>query len=284
VTSVPLSLVGRNTKIAVPVTLDGVAMQVIVDTGSEPTVLDWKAVRGFEMTSAMGTLEGFGGMRGASLARLQKMEIGGMHGAVNAMVLDLQDKPPAPGTVGALGMDIMGAYDMDLDIPGRELGFYRVQGGCTQPATALGGPLYAVAEVQDNQNDVRPHLPVQIGGQSFTAVLDTGSPNVVLTTAAAQRLGLTEAVLRDDPMLTVHGVGPDAVRGHLHVMELSLGDLTARNVPVLVLPQRLGQGVDMILGLDLAKRIHFWLSASSHTIIMQYPPLPTAAPAGEAAK
>jgi hypothetical protein len=278
--SVPMALIADDSKISVPVTLDGAVLQVIVDTGSERTMLDRKALTGISETGAVGLVSGFGGARWVGVAQLPKLQIGDLHGSVPALVIDMGDQPPAPGTVGALGIDILGLYDVDLDIAGGELGFYRRLGDCAAPVTGLRGALYAVAELPQSPDDLRPFVPVQIGGQSFVAILDTGSDTASMTRSAARRLGLTDDVLGGDTPDQVRGVGPGVDQARQHLMTLSLGDLTVQNVPVDVVPTRLGTGVDMLLGLDLAKRIHFWLSASSHMIVMQYPPLPTPPPAG----
>jgi predicted aspartyl protease len=60
-----------------------------------------------------------------------------------------------------------------------------------------------------------------------------------------------------------------------HVLEsVTIGDLIVKNMPVAVTDQRLGD-VDMLLGLPFTRQVHVWISNSSHTLIMQYPPAPS---------
>jgi hypothetical protein len=51
-------------------------------------------------------------------------------------------------------------------------------------------------------------------------------------------------------------------------------------MPALVADQNYGAtGDDMLLGMGLLKTAHVWLSNSSHTLLLQYPPQPTPAAA-----
>jgi hypothetical protein len=54
-----------------------------------------------------------------------------------------------------------------------------------------------------------------------------------------------------------------------------IGDLTISNMPILVLDQRHANDADMLLGYDFVTRVHVWISRSSDSVIMQYPPAAT---------
>ena len=272
-TSVPMQLVLNNTKLAVPATLDQAALMLIVDTGSERTLLANKTVKTAERTGTVGTMSGVGGMRGAELAVLEQLQIGSLHGSVPAVVADFSDGLQARGFSGLLGMDIMGAYDVDLDVLGGQLRFYRALGTCQATRAVLAGSLYTVEELPARAGDARPHVAVGIAGQSFIGLLDAGAQGVLISARAAQRLGLVDAAVSADRTYVTGGVGRRKVTGHVHVLDsLTLGELTMHHVPALVLPENYDATVDVLLGIDLIKRVHFWLSASSHRLVMQYPP------------
>jgi predicted aspartyl protease len=277
---VPLQLVLNNTKLAIPATLDQSGLMLIVDTGSERTVLSETAVQAGEQTSGVGFISGIGGSRGAGLAMLRKLEIGRLHGSVAAVVTEFNASLQQRGFSGLLGMDIMGAYDIDLDVRGGQARFYHAEGACRIPRAVLAQPLYSVAELPAALGDARPHVAVGIAGQTFNAALDTGAQGLLISARAARRLGLDDTTMAADRTLAVNGVGRRTVTGHLHLLDsLVLGELTVRRVPALIMPENFDPTVDVLLGIDIVKRIHFWLSASSHQLVMQYPPASPSAPA-----
>jgi len=58
---------------------------------------------------------------------------------------------------------------------------------------------------------------------------------------------------------------------------IQLGDLTLSHLPVTIADQaRLGD-TGVVLGYDFISRVHVWISHSSRTLIMQYPPSATPA-------
>jgi predicted aspartyl protease len=274
-TTVPLQLVLSNSKLAIPATLDQTVLMLLVDTGSERTLLSEQAVRSSEISGGGfgGVIRGIGGSRAADLATLQRLEIGRLHGSVPAMVTEFNPMLRSRGFSGLIGMDIMGAYDVDLDVRSGQARFYHAEGACRVPRAVMVPPLYTVAELPAASGDPRPHVPVGIAGQTFTGMLDTGSEGVLISPRAARRLGLTDTALAADRTLTISGVGARKVVGHIHLLDsITLGELTVRPVPALVMPENYDPTVDVVLGMDLVRRIHFWLSASSHALVMQYPP------------
>ncbi len=65
-----------------------------------------------------------------------------------------------------------------------------------------------------------------------------------------------------------------AILSYRHILDrLEIGDATVLNLPVQVADQpRIGD-VDMLLGADFLERVHIWISHSSHTLVIQSPPL-----------
>ena len=269
----------RNTKRAVPATLDGTPLMLLVDTGSSATVLNSRVVKQAERTSLSGTLRGIGGSRDAQVAMLQKLQIGRLFGAsLPAIATEFDPNLAKAGFAGVLGMDIMGAYDVDIDTPGSTLRLYTAHGACRGSRAVLDGTLYAMDELPPIPNDPRPHIKVGIDGQQLDGLLDTGSEGLLISGRTARQLGITDDSLRGDRALTIGGIGRHQVTGHVHILQsVTLGDLSIHRVPALVVPENYDSRVDVIIGMDLFTRIHFWLSNSSRRIVMQYPPQPSPA-------
>lgn len=274
-TTLPARLVLHGSKIAVPAMLDDRPILLLVDTGSERTVLDRSAVDAADRSQPGGTVSGIGGSQIADQATL-RLRIGDLHGVVPGEAIDFDPKSVARGISGLIGMDILGAYDVDLDLPAGQMRVYATRGQCRQPTVVMRAPLFAVDELPARREDLRPHVPVEIDGKVLEGMLDTGAPGVLLSGRAARTLGLSEGSMANDRVITVTGAGRRRVRGHVHLLaSLTLGDLTLRAVPALVLQESFDPEVDVLLGMDIARRIHFWLSNSSHRLVMEYPPMPS---------
>jgi predicted aspartyl protease len=253
---------------------------LIFDTGSFTSILTQKAVarlglpvaRAEEFNAVTGTLGGIGGSRNWIAVTAQRVELGGLHAKnYNFLAADVVP-PPADGLLSA---DLISQFDIDLDFPEQQVVLYRPLGDCSAPAAFLSSPLYAVP-LRPFGEDRRPRVMVTIGGKDVVAMIDTGAGRTAIFRHAAERLGLRMDDLAADPRSTVSGVGPRSVMAVRHVFEpVSVGDLTFEHMKVDVLDDRRGDEVEMLLGADFQQAVHLWISYSSHTLIMQFPPRPS---------
>ena len=204
---------------------------------------------------------------------------------------------------GLFGMNMMAAYDIDLDFTGRKASLFLPQGDCKKPAVTLQQPLYTVP-LLSIVHDRQTALTVLLDGQRMKAVLDTGAPRTTMFRHSAQRLGLDLSGLTATDTPIVRGVGTLDVPAIKHVFPtVTIGSLVLHNMPVDIVAQRntgidrhhTGSliesdvddangntadgdepgGEDMLLGADFLQAVHVWISHSSQTLVMQYPPKPS---------
>jgi clan AA aspartic protease (TIGR02281 family) len=112
---------------------------------------------------------------------------------------------------------------------------------------------------------------VTLNGVHLRAVIDTGAFHTTIFRDSARRVGLGDAAKVGAGTMT--GVG--ARRVHVDVRlatAMTIGDLTVNSMPIVVADQRHTDNVDMLLGFDFVTRVHLWVSRSSGTLIMQFPP------------
>jgi predicted aspartyl protease len=242
--------------IYVDVVINGKTSNFMFDTGDEFTMLTTDAVRRLGLTSEdlFGYAEGIGGARQVGRTMTHRVQLGSLKGGdFPLLVADMKMEPTSPPADGILGMDFLALYDIDLDWATRRISLFRKLQGCTKPGAALAQPLYAV-----------PMLPSEFN-----------HPAIRLFRRAARRLGLTKTALAADPHAHIQGVGPRAVEEASHVFgSVGIGDLTLKNTKIAVVDQPLGD-VDVLVGLAFMTKVHVWISNSSHTLILQYPPLPS---------
>jgi predicted aspartyl protease len=262
--------------IYVDLAINGKPGNFIFDTGAEETTLDRAAIPRMGLTAEdlPGVYnEGIGGSSNVARTPTRNVQLGRLKGMdFDLMVSDMHLITANPPADGLVGMDFLANYDIDLDWGAKKITLYARLQGCSRRSAALTGPLYALDVERMDTMHPKIRFPVTISGQQFNAVLDTGAQGTAIFRRAAERLGLTKDVLAADPHGYGVGVGPRKVDMTRHVLEsVTIGDLTVRNMPVAVTNQRLGD-TDMLLGLPFTRKVHVWISNSSHTLIMQYPP------------
>ncbi len=124
-----------------------------------------------------------------------------------------------------------------------------------------------------------PRIVVTIGGHPVEAIVDRGAPNTYIYSLGARMIGVTQAEFDAYRHIRTGGVGPKAVEAAIHIVpSMDIGDLEVRNVPfVLINEPAEVVSPEIILGADILRHIHMWISHSSHTLIMQFPPTPSPA-------
>lgn len=275
VATLPLDV--RRDGLITPVRLNGTDMNMLVDTGSEFTVVRQATAKRLKLSSTrlQSRLYGVGGSRFAAVFQAKTFEMGKLHGNnLDMLVSDFTDLPSG-GVDGILGMDFLSQYDLDLDMPDKKIGLFKAVSGCHSVSAALEEPLYTQPMYWRDNDEAPPSAAVQvgIGSRHLLALIDSGADTTALFRNVKRRAGLTAADLANDRQSYTIGVGPHAVATVKHTMEaLTIGDITVSHLPVTVMDERSDDEIDMLLGRDFLSRVHLWLSFSSRTIVMQFPP------------
>lgn len=273
-----LAIMQRDGLLYSKIGINGQDALLVVDSGSEKSLLRTGSVARLGMKgSSFHThlIEGVGGLDGAGQAIADDVQFGDAHGRRLAFwtVDGFGEKPDVDGL---LAMDFFSSLDIDFDVKGGHVGLYKALDSCKQPSTALGGAIYAVDLLDDPEQDetLLPLIAVTINGAALHALIDSGAPHSAIYRTAAARAGLDTGTT--DATGRLHGIGPGSVQTTVRISApVEIGDLTFKNMPVLVIDQKRDGVVDMMLGADFLARVHVWISHSSHSLIMQYPPAAT---------
>ena len=131
----------------VPVAINGTPGVMVLDTGAGRTTLSLEGVErhGLKFDHWAGsTLYGVGGVERHQNALPDSLAIGGLalhQRGIWGLSLSVASLPAMIGaTDGLLGRDLLGAYDLDIDIPGRQLTLYDVS-GCSGRFLPVDGAL-----------------------------------------------------------------------------------------------------------------------------------------------
>jgi predicted aspartyl protease len=295
-TDLPLAIVHNH--IVTAALLNGQPTTLAVDTGAALTTLSRQTVQRLNLNVAgvNMTVNGVGGSRGLYGFYARTFKIGDLHG--ENLYLATADFALTPdGSIeGLLGADYLSHYNVDLDFPEHKARLFAVVSGCTAPSALLDEPRFQapLAEAPQEANhgsaghglgldeplvnahrrkDPRAFVNVQISGKRFLAVIDSGADHTTMFANAAGRLGLTQHKLAAGKQYLIRGIGPQPVLTTRTVMSpITVGEITISNLPIGIAEGSMDDGTDMLLGLDFLSRVHAFISFSSHTLFMQYPP------------
>lgn len=260
----------RNEPI-VKVFANGAPVILLLDTGAEATVLTPAAA---QRTGAQRyrvelgrQVHGITGDVTAGELELHSFMIGGVEARRRTVrVAPIEIVNDATGPLdGVLGADTLSSFDIDLDLPGRRMILYREQ-SCAAAAPAWAAPYARIAAGRSPSN--RLYFPAQVDGRKINALFDTGAQFSVLSMRAAQALGISKAMLAQDPPVIVRGAVGEQLSAHAHrFSQLEVGGDVIRNAEIDVTEMRLGEA-DLVLGIDFLETRRVWLSYGSQQLFL----------------
>ncbi len=281
-----LPLTPERGHIAFTATINDQPSRLMFDTGAFSTLLTPAAAQRLDLRPdemKVGPIEGVGGRETTAVFRARSVRIGNIQGRAYPFAVSDVGNLLAPGTDGIVGMDFFRYDDLDVDLPGRRLNLYEPRGDCTHPSAFLHGPLFPVGLLgaapgrpyAADSTISQPRIHVTVNGVVLNAMMDTGAPHSVLFARGMDKLG-DKAPRTDTAHVRAGGIGPNTRAAAVRILdEVTLGDLAIQHVPVAVIDGDMGDSGDMLLGLDFFRTIHVWISHSSGTVILQYPPQPS---------
>jgi clan AA aspartic protease (TIGR02281 family) len=245
----------------VPVSLDGRKVLMVVDTGAEATTLTPEAATSLGLASAPSdtVVVGASGRLRAGSLRLRRMELGGIERRGVAVDVGAMPLLAIAGrkVAGLLGIDALGGYDIEIDLPHHLLRLYSAP-----PCPGFVPPGFRAGEghALRRAGGGLITLSVRVDGQAVRALLDTGARSTLVTRRVAAGLGVTDDDLSRDPLVTGRGIGTGSVAFRRHRFdEVRVGDIAVRDMQVNVAALPFA-GIDMLLGADWLAGRRVWIS------------------------
>ena len=253
--------------ILVDVRINGGPATLILDTGAQRSVITADAAKRLAVTDRYdfnNPITGIGRVVQTGDARLQSFTLGALP-LSNPRILVGGLELPGIGADGLLGADLLGDFDLDLDLPRRTLTLYdRLDCPTLRPPWT---GRYATLETTRSLSN-HPFFPVQVDGHTLTASFDSGAQRTLLSAAGAAAAGVTPSALAADPTGQTRGAGGETLATALHQFhEFRIGDAALRT-PVLIASAALPRDVEAIIGLDVLASHRIWLSYGSRRIFI----------------
>lgn len=250
------------------VSLNGHAARMIVDTGSEGSLLSPEAASLFDTqldnsrhTIVHGT-GGIGRIVPNTVVRSFKagaLEFGPVSVPVDALPAVPRTDPPVEGLMGG---DLLSRYDVEFDVAQGTLSFWSAGSpACSGPE----GWRYIYRAVPLQNAGERVIARVELDGHALQALVDSGARSCIVDLRAAERIGVTRSMMAKDPGGLTTGVDGHQQEYRWHKFGLLQIGQEQEKAPVLTVAPVLDT-VDMLLGSDWFAAHRVWISYRTHTL------------------
>ncbi|GAN77341.1 retroviral-like aspartic protease family protein [Acidisphaera rubrifaciens] len=258
--------------LAVPAAIEDKPVTMLIDTGSDTTLVTPSAVRTLGLgrdPHASTTINGNDGSVTSRNALLQSFGVGGME-----MLDQSYAVAPLPTlglagyqAAGLIGADWLSQFDVDLDVPGRRLTLYRAQ-GCGDDHVPWPGAHVSVPAFRAGRD--RVIVDATLDGTRLHAMIDSGANQSLVSRAAAARAGVTVARMDHDPRARTSGMGGvvDETRVH-RFATLDVGGVVWRDPALVVGALSASTGADMLLGLDWLRSHEIWIDYRDRRVFIR---------------
>ena len=271
VASVPVTTAEGRT--LVDLTVDGRPATFQLDTGASLSLVTLEAARRLGLPRDRwigGTVRGIGGIERRGVANARTVVMGGIDlrqresplGAILAVGTLAWPWAAGRSIDGLLGRDLLGAFDVELDLANATLALWRVR-NCTGRFLPWTKP-YDAIRAQPAYGDALV-IPVEANGVVLRALPDTGATETLVTAPGMARLGLSPG--SEERMASGVG-GRSRPVFPLRLSTLRVGGETRHDVPVLGSALRVQPIVDILLGAGWFAAHRVWLSYTTHQVFV----------------
>jgi len=256
-------------KLFVPVAVNGTRENFFIDTGAATTTLSQATATALNIPRDFDHTQdtfGVGGLEShLYIGQVESLSLGDIRVQNTSLAVAAFAQRMADGVTpvgGLIGADILSRFDIDLDIPNRRLGLWRVT-GCTEVKPDWPGEASSVPMQVAPSRHVT--IPVRIDGANLDLLVDTGSPSLVLSTRAAARAGATPEILEEGRQLQGMGVNDRAFHAWFHIFQrMDIGRQVFGDVRAVIVSNGRYENIgDGLFGLEFLKRGRVWLSYST---------------------
>jgi predicted aspartyl protease len=275
VADLPYQLVSGH--LIVDVKIGGQPARLLFDTGAVTTIMTSAAAQRLTLVREIGPkplLQKIEGVYTAAPYSAHTLEFGLLHGAKWRMAVadtDFSEFKVPPD--GLLGVDALWTYDIDLDVPANRVILYYPEHDCSNPSVYMHGDLYRVPLIAPTRQTPRIH--VWVDGKDLVAGLDTGAPTSALFSSGLRKLGVAKSRNGEAGKQKNDAKTTAAPSAHRRIATITIGDIVISGFAIDIIDNGQDWGEDMLIGLDAMRRVHMWVSRSSGTLVMQFPPEPS---------
>jgi predicted aspartyl protease len=270
----------------VPASIEGHAVQMLVDTGADKSLIWRSATKDLNLSIQPGgpTFYGAGGGDTAGLVWIHDFGLAGT--TVHNVQLYTTGRGALPGAAaGVLGEDVLSRWDIEFDLSAGKIRLF-VPKNCKGDEVVYWATSYFMTKlVAPPGNSDLLETTVRLNGQEAVAMLDTGASASVVTAQALRQAGVTaeSPVTTSDP---TRGIVGKPINTSIAVFaSLSIGQETIQNVKLRIadlfgrdtevhtgsaIAQSMFKGPEMLIGADFFLAHRILVSRSQGRIYFTY--------------
>jgi predicted aspartyl protease len=236
-------------RVTVPVTVNGTAKQLMVDTGASYSLLTFATVEELKLKVGVGDrlMVGVGGTPSVFIAHVDELMLGRVRASNFNLFIELDRMRSA----GLLGADFLSQFDVDLDFAKAQMNLITAE-HCNGDSVYWTHQAFGVIPFEIDNNHIM--VKVQLDGTEITAALDTGAADTIMSLdKASNAFNLDEDKLKKSR--------------HYPFKTLTLGAVTVNNPAIALLTDResvvMGHhssDLHMIIGMGVLRRLHLYVS------------------------
>jgi predicted aspartyl protease len=258
--SLPMTRTDGNVP-QVPVTINGTAKTMVIDTGALYSMLMSKTVKELGLQRRLldnaHAVYNFHGESVKNLAEIDDFSIGRMH-VGRFSVLEMPGDH-WNGFTGLIGPDIMRQFDLDLDYAKAKVNFF-LHDHC-EGRVVYWAKDWAELPLNSSEEDYG-HISVrgQLDGHNFKMLVDTGASTTIMPLEAARSIFGWHG---DPPELKRVDQNPDESDAMYTYpfKELTLNGVTIKNPKVLLSHNKMGVAApEIILGETVLSKLHVYIA------------------------
>ena len=265
----------RSNLMFVSLTIDEKPARFLLDTGADRSMITETAAARLGLardSRRLTRLEGVGGATTNWEAKTNSMVFG------NALVRNInltvgrfaQDQIGGLTVDGLLGVDILSAFDVEIDPVQPQVILYRAR-----PCADVQPPWPAPYLTMTSNGAMRGRIlvPITLDGVNDMAILDTGAQITSVSERLALRTGITPQQLSQDPSGRSQGASSNSVTTRAHrFRSLQIGNTLIANPMLAVLPLP-ESNAGALLGANYLRGRRLFLSFASHRFFLAEPKL-----------
>ncbi len=266
--------------------INGKPLRMIVDTGSEFTVLFRDGARALGLSLRPLTDVDFYGATGQSHVmetNVSELKVASL--VARNVNLAVSGRSDSDGAQGLLGSYFLLQSDVEFDLAAKKLRFFTAK-GCTGDQVVYWGKAYSVTPMLGSSDEKKIRVTVRVNGNPVEAEMDTGAGASIISTTVAERAGVkttsASVVANEDTrgiggqrISTYVGVFPSFAFGDevIKNARLRIADIFSANKEIRVgshLPIAVGNQPEMLLGADFFRSHRIYVAMSQRKVYISY--------------
>jgi predicted aspartyl protease len=254
----------RDGTLFVPIQIAGQTLNMEVDTGGFESMLTESKVRSLNLP--MGTISNYKLTIGRDsithYAAVSDVTFGGRH-IPSMTLMVLPDGHLDPQLGGTIGPDLLRQYGVEFDFAQKKLNLFSSK-------ACEGDPVYWTGQPHSSTPISLWHIgpfttEIDLDGQKFTAIVETGVARSTIALEAAEKIGFTS----DSPQLQViPELGEGFFRYPIRSLTFQDGPAVADPPVVLIRHDKGKFNEQMNLGLDVLRQFHIFISYGRQRMYM----------------